>query len=123
MHTLKIARDTFTELGILPAGMTVQAEPNEDYSAWVVEMSLPRAAGISHPLPLPTRALWGVAFHKLNTLDQERCAHHDYTFARDVLGLGHLAALRWILRGYRKTTRTLQRWGFPDVPDDLEAIA
>lgn len=123
MQTLTIRCDTYTELGILPAGLTVLAEPSEDYSTWVVEMSLPRAAGISHPLPLPATALWGSAFRQLNALDQARCAHHDYAFARDVLGMGHLTALRWILRGYRKTTRTLLRWGFTDVPVALEATA
>lgn len=123
MHALTIRRDTYTELGILPAGMTVLAEPSEDYSAWVVEMSLPRAAGISHPLPLPASALWGAAFRQLYALDDARCAHHDYTFAREVLGFSHLSALRWILRGYRKTVRTLQRWGFTDVPEALEATA
>ncbi|MFD4457661.1 hypothetical protein [Nocardia sp. NPDC058480] len=122
MHAIKIRTDTFTELGILPAGMTVQAEPSEDYSAWVVEMSLPRAAGIPHPLTLPRSAVWPGVLRKLDTLDQIRCAHHDYAFARELLGLGHLAALRWIMRGYQSGYRTLQRWGFA-VPDDLEAIA
>ncbi|MEV4155451.1 hypothetical protein AB0J48_20715 [Nocardia salmonicida] len=124
MHTLKIFRDTYTELGIFPAGMTVLAEPNEDYSAWVVEMSLPRAAGVSHPFSLPESAVWGGGRQRLDTLDKARCAHHDYGFARTVLGLGHLSALRWIMRGYGVTNaRTLWRWGFDDTPENLEAIA
>ncbi|MFE3360855.1 hypothetical protein ACFXOQ_37525, partial [Streptomyces californicus] len=100
---LTIARDTYTELGILPAGMTVLAQPNEDYTTWVVEMSLPRAAGIAHPLPLPTSALGASAFRTLYALDDERCARHDYAFAREVLGLNNQSALRWIMRGYCKT--------------------
>src|SRR5690606_1328206 len=82
-HTLTIARDTHTKLGILPAGMTVLAEPSEDYTAWVVEMSLPRAAGVSHPLTLPSSAVHGGGRRKLEALDQARCAHHDYRFARE----------------------------------------
>ncbi|MFD4444643.1 hypothetical protein ACFWPK_33180 [Nocardia sp. NPDC058519] len=121
MHTLTIARDTYTELGILPKGMTVQAQPNADYSAWVVEMSLPRAAGISHPLPLPSSAVWGGGRQRLDSLDRARCAHHDYNFAREFLGLGHLSAIRWLLSGYQVDERTLMRWGFRNIGSDEAA--
>lgn len=122
MHTVTIRRDTYTELGILPKGMAVQVEPNDDYSAWVMEMSLPRAAGISHPLTLPPSAVRPGFLRQLDTLDRARCAHHDYTFAREFLGLGHLSAIRWLLSGYRVNERTLMRWGFRNIGSD-EAVA
>lgn len=120
-YSLTIARDTPTELGILAAGLTVQVVPNQGHTAWVVEMALPRAAGLSHPLELPKAAVFPGALRKLTSLDRARCAHHDYTFGRGFLGMSHLSTIRWLMEGYGVTARQLERWGFRNVKS--EAVA
>lgn len=103
---VEFARDARTDLGIIAAGTPMLASPSVE-GGWEVELSLPRVGVPSHLVAVPANKIRN-GKKMLDILH----SHHDYRFAREVLGWSHSDALRWIERGYKRSERQVLRWGF-----------
>ena len=102
-------RDIRTATGVLPRGSRHTAAMVD--GGWTVTVG-------GHQVFIEDSAVRG-ASQRRTALETAAEAHEEYSFAREVLGFGHVSALRWLLDSYRTTERQLIRWGFTNVRTEV----
>ncbi|MGW3545863.1 hypothetical protein ACWDNI_35720 [Nocardia niigatensis] len=108
-----IARDIETDFGVIRKGTTMFARPSFR-RGWDLEVAPPLVnRGSEYTLPVRIRVVEGG-----QGLLMRLHARYDYRFAREVIGMSHHAACKWILTGYGVTDRQLSRWGLTLNPKE-----
>ncbi|WP_227979933.1 hypothetical protein [Nocardia spumae] len=97
------SHDVRTDTGLVSAGTPLLVVPSPD-GGW---LALPQPGAPVRPFRVPVGSV-----KKGKALLDSIHARHDYRFAREVLGWSHARALQWIERGYGRSQRQVQRWGF-----------